>query len=206
MALRSPLAFALACVLAGIVSSSAMGEDALVLAREHYAAGRAAYDGGQYDEALRRFEAGYALAPRPQFLINLGQTYRKLGKPRLARYMFQKFMAASAEDDPQRPSVTSLIDEIDIELSTQSRPPPDAAIARPPVLLIPPSVERSPPARPPHPPGRGAFAPRAAVLGAAPAPARAAAALSRPVVRRRRARHVRVGEHRDCGRGLSRRL
>src|SRR3954462_2163490 len=48
-------------------------------ARDHFAAGQREYQMGRYSEALHQFELGYALSPRPEFLINFAQVYRKLG-------------------------------------------------------------------------------------------------------------------------------
>src|SRR3954466_2578396 len=48
--------------------------------RSHYAAGGDLYARGQYREALREFQLGYTLSPRPEFLINFAQAYRKLGE------------------------------------------------------------------------------------------------------------------------------
>jgi tetratricopeptide (TPR) repeat protein len=49
------------------------------LARSHYVAGEEEYARGRWSEALHEFQIGYSLSPRPEFLINFAQVYRKLG-------------------------------------------------------------------------------------------------------------------------------
>src|SRR5262245_8458149 len=72
-------------------------------ARTHYAAGKALYELGNYSDALRELLAGYSLVPKPQFLLNLGQCYRRLGEPLKAREMYAKYLATSQPTDPVRP-------------------------------------------------------------------------------------------------------
>jgi tetratricopeptide (TPR) repeat protein len=61
-------------------------------ARRHYAQGEAAFKAERYESALKEFEAGYAVSPRPGFLLNMGQTERKLGHLRKARSLYKKFL------------------------------------------------------------------------------------------------------------------
>jgi len=73
-------------------------ERILAEARVHFEAGTDHYAAGRYEEAIRRFQAGYALVPRPNFLVNIGQAYRKLGS---ADYMGGDFVGiflASLDD------------------------------------------------------------------------------------------------------------
>src|SRR6185312_11895333 len=63
----------------------AAGSDDEERARGHYEIGLGLYRLGDYRGALEEFAAGYELARKPGFLLNLGQTYRKLGElPRRA--------------------------------------------------------------------------------------------------------------------------
>jgi tetratricopeptide (TPR) repeat protein len=103
----------------------AQSSDEIARARTHYEAGRGLYNLGNYADAIREFSAGYALVPRPQFLVNLGQAYRKQGDLPRAREMFQKFLAKAPANDPDRPQIRALLDEIDDQLLEQ--PPPSRA-------------------------------------------------------------------------------
>src|SRR4051794_25921696 len=62
-------------------------------ARAHFEAGRVQYNLGDYKGAVREFAEGYRLVPRPQFLVNLGQAYRRLGQLERAREMYNRFLA-----------------------------------------------------------------------------------------------------------------
>jgi tetratricopeptide (TPR) repeat protein len=109
--------------------------DAVARARTHFEAGRALYNLGNYTDAIREFSAGYQLAPRPQFLVNLGQAYRKLGKLDRAREMYRRFLKEAPPDDPDRAQVQQLLKLLDAELA--SRPPPAPPPAATPVTPAP---------------------------------------------------------------------
>jgi tetratricopeptide (TPR) repeat protein len=110
--------------------------DAEAQARREYEAGRRLYEAGQYREAIERFAAGYALAPRPIFLLNIGQAHRQLFEPARARESYAAFLAQAPADDPARPEVEELVREIDASLSARAAPaivataPPPRSFAR----------------------------------------------------------------------------
>jgi len=110
-------------------------EDPVTRARIHFEAGRALYQLGNFNEALREFAAGYQLAPRPQFLLNLGQCYRKLDDLANARAMYQRYLHDAALTDPERPQAEQILAEIEKQIADQQ-----AAKAPPP----PPLVNASP--------------------------------------------------------------
>src|SRR5262245_45858671 len=86
-------------------SAHAEGGDALARARSHFEAGRALYSLGNYTDAIREFSAGYELVGKPQFLLNLGQCYRKQNQLQRARQMYQKYLSQAPSSDPERPQV-----------------------------------------------------------------------------------------------------
>src|SRR3954452_3835806 len=47
-------------------------------AQARFAAGTVLYNAADYRGAITEFEAGFAIAPRPAFLVNIGQAWRKL--------------------------------------------------------------------------------------------------------------------------------
>lgn len=96
-------------------------------ARLHYQAGEKLYLLGRYPDALREFEDGYALAPRPEFLLNLGQVHRRLGDRAAAIAMFEQFLRAIDAADPRRAAVTDLLGELRAEFAaTDGAGPPRA--------------------------------------------------------------------------------
>src|SRR4051812_34943328 len=92
-------------------------------ARGHYEIGLGLYRLGDYRAALKEFAAGYELMPKPGFLVNLGQTYRKLGQLARARDMYKQFLGAVPANDPQRPQAEKVLAEIEEALRTQPQPP-----------------------------------------------------------------------------------
>ena len=122
-------------------------------ARQHFLAGKHAFENQSYARALREFQAGYALEPRPGFLLNMGHAARRMGQLRDARDYYQKFLASRPSPAPgEQRAATKLIAEIEREL------PPEPP-ARAPAALPPPAARVA--AAPPPP---------AAPAGEAPAP------------------------------------
>jgi tetratricopeptide (TPR) repeat protein len=83
--------------------------------RQHFDAGNDYYSAGEFEAALREFQAGYALLPNPKFLLNMGQTYRKLGRLDDARAALLKYMDTLGAGDQRRGSVADVVAEIDLE-------------------------------------------------------------------------------------------
>lgn len=81
--------------------------------RKHYEAGKQFYQNSDYTSALREFSAGYRLDPRPAFLINLGQCYRKLNQLVRARDMYQRYLNVAATDATQRTRIQAIVAELD---------------------------------------------------------------------------------------------
>ncbi len=118
-----------ALVVVSLLSAAARAdEDPLIQARAHSEAGRALYTLGRYDEALREFDAGYALSHNARFLVNIGQSQRALGREEDARDTYRRYLAEVPPDDPLRREVARIVAEL------------DARIAAKPVTPAPPSV------------------------------------------------------------------
>ncbi|HUS66695.1 MAG TPA: tetratricopeptide repeat protein [Kofleriaceae bacterium] len=96
-------------------------------ARAHFEAGRVQYNLGDYTGAVREFAEGYRLVPRPQFLVNLGQAYRRLGQLERAREMYDRYLADAPPGDKARAQVRVLIEEIERELTPATTAPEPAA-------------------------------------------------------------------------------
>jgi hypothetical protein len=79
---------------------------------------------------VREFAAGYQLAPRPQFLLNLGQCYRKLDDLGKAREMYQRYLREAPATDAERAQAQQVLVEIDRQIAERpaaSTPPPSTA-------------------------------------------------------------------------------
>jgi tetratricopeptide (TPR) repeat protein len=100
-------------------------------ARAHFEAGRALYSLGNYEEALREFVAGYQIIPRPKFLLNMAQAYRKLDRLEEARKMYLRYLdeETPAEREQARAKVEALVREIDEQLVERAKTgPPQPAV------------------------------------------------------------------------------
>jgi hypothetical protein len=83
---------------------------------------------GRYDHAIREFTAGYALSPRPQFLLNIAQAQRRLGDLRAARDMYHKYLDA-LPDAPEREQIGRILQELDEAIAKEPPPPPPGVAA-----------------------------------------------------------------------------
>ncbi len=95
--------------------------------KRHYRRGDELFKQGRYLEAAREFEAGFAVAPRPLFLLNIGHSYRKAQELRRARVAYEEFLKADPSST-YRPDVEDLMRTIDDALAASAMPagPPPA--------------------------------------------------------------------------------
>lgn len=122
-------------------------------AKAHYEAGVAAYRAGDYAKAVEELEAGYALAPEPAHLYNLGQAHRLAGNPERALECYQRFLE-EVPDAPNRAAVEQRIAEVTQQIEAKRAPPP------------PPPAEPDP--TPPAPPAEPDPAPAPRLSGLTP--------------------------------------
>jgi len=125
-----------------VTPARAAGSDDEERARAHYEIGLGYYRLGNYRAALKEFADGYQLARKPGFLLNLGQTYRKLGELREARDMYRQFLAEVHIDDPARPQAQKVLAELEEAISREQPPPAPPPAA--PVVVAPPTPEPPP--------------------------------------------------------------
>jgi tetratricopeptide (TPR) repeat protein len=112
-------------------------------AREHYIQGEAAFKAGRYDEAITAFEAGFAIVPRPKFLLNIAHTERKLGQLLKARSAYKKYLLMEP-DSRFRDSVMAVIDELNSALADDDRAGTAVEAAHPAAPSpMPPSAPRA---------------------------------------------------------------
>ena len=90
ISLRGLLATAVACILAS--ASVAHADKATSL--EHYNKGKRAYAAASFELAITEFELAYRAHPAPEYLHDIGQAHRRLGRPCDALAHFERYLAA----------------------------------------------------------------------------------------------------------------
>lgn len=65
-------------------------------AKEHFKAAQAAYNLGQFDQALEGYSQAYAAKPLAPFLFNIAQCHRQLGQWERAAFFYKRFLAMGA--------------------------------------------------------------------------------------------------------------
>ena len=113
------LVTAIALVLFLAPSLRAEEKDPTARAKLYIETGRLLYKQGDYEQAAKQFNAGYALLPRPQFLLNSGLCYQKLEQLEKARDLYQRFLREAPSDDPDRERANKWLGEVESTLATQ---------------------------------------------------------------------------------------
>jgi tetratricopeptide (TPR) repeat protein len=118
--------------------------------RRRFKRGQELYAEGRFLDAAREFEAGYAVAPRPLFLLNIGQSYRRGNEFEKAKRAYEMLLRVDPQT-PHRAEVEEHIRAIDDALAAAAvlpAPPPAGGTqaARPAARPAPP-----PSAPPPEP-------------------------------------------------------
>ena len=137
-------------------------------AREHYKTGEAAFKVGDFERARSEFEAGYALVPRPGFLLNMAHSDRRLGRLRSARALYKRYLLADPESK-QRDEVLGLISKLDSAIADEEKASAEARAASQPAPPPPPSAAPAAAAAAPAPPSLREPAPAPAIAISVPA-------------------------------------
>jgi tetratricopeptide (TPR) repeat protein len=114
----------------GLVPRSAAGaeltEEAKAQAREKFSDGNAAYEQGNFRQALEDFEAAYQLAPLPGFLFNVAQCHRQLGNYARAASSYRRFLTLSEKE----PANAAMVKELIAEMDAKAKPSKPGAQAK----------------------------------------------------------------------------
>jgi tetratricopeptide (TPR) repeat protein len=133
-------------------AATAQSEDAVQRAREHYRRGEAAYAAERFDDAYREFEEGYALAPKPAFLLNMAHSERRRGQLRNARALYLKYLLVEPQSK-YREEVEQVTAELERAIAAEDAARIAAAgqlpVSPPPIALTAPPMP-PPPAEPRH--------------------------------------------------------
>jgi tetratricopeptide (TPR) repeat protein len=106
-------------------------------AAEHVRKASEALRARRYDEAMAEFEAGYAIVPKPGFVLNMGHVQREAGNLARARDLYKRYL----ELEPgslQRAELEKSIADIDKELAAHSPTAADQPATKPPASPAPP--------------------------------------------------------------------
>jgi hypothetical protein len=102
-----------------------------VAAKSHFKSGKAYYDLGKYDEAIREFEAAYEAKSDPAFLFNLAQAHRLAGHPTEALHFYRTYLRY-VPDPPNLADIEANMRALEKVAATRS-PPAEATTTPPPV-------------------------------------------------------------------------
>ena len=69
--------------------------------QQHYEAAVRLFLSEHYTEALKEFEAAYAVRQLPRLLINIGTTHRKLGEAKAALGAYEAYLRIEPNPDPE---------------------------------------------------------------------------------------------------------
>jgi len=108
------LSFGLLLTLSPLASAD-QGE-----ALKHYQQGRKAYDLGRFEPAIEHFAKAYEAEAAPEFLFNIAQAHRQLGRCRKALFFYRRYLRL-APDSAQAPQVRLRIQALE---STCPKPTP----------------------------------------------------------------------------------
>ena len=132
------------------------GDDTLAQAKQHFEAGKNAYNAGDYPTAIREFKAAEALRPSPILDYNIGLANEKLGKKRVAVKYYKRYLENSPSAS-NRAQVEASIAQLEAEIAAQPPPGPQA----PPQQVEQPA-DNPPPLSPNQPPTYSSYDPYAA--------------------------------------------
>jgi tetratricopeptide (TPR) repeat protein len=118
-----------ALVGATLLTQTAVAQGDEAEGRRRYKRGQELYSQARYLDAAKEFEAGYQVAPRPLFLLNIGHAYRRAGELSRAKSAYETLLRLQP-DLPQRTEVEQYIRTIDDALQA-NEPTPDLSKANP---------------------------------------------------------------------------
>jgi tetratricopeptide (TPR) repeat protein len=102
---------------------AAVSDEALTQAKNHFEAGRNAYNAQDYITAIREFKAAEALRPSPILAYNIGLANEKLGKKRVALKYYHRYLE-QMPNAQNKPEVDQRIAGLEAELASAPPPPP----------------------------------------------------------------------------------
>jgi tetratricopeptide (TPR) repeat protein len=120
--------------------------------KAHFDRGRAAFNLGEYEEAVREWEEGYKWRPLPLFLYNMAEAEKRAGHLERALERYKRYLVVSPRA-PERKSVEKTIASLEKQIAAKPpEKPPEPVVVQPPVEKPPEPVVVQPPVeKPPEP-------------------------------------------------------
>jgi tetratricopeptide (TPR) repeat protein len=116
----SALLLALWALVPRPAAGAELTDEAKAQARVKFSEGNAAYEQGDFLEALTAFEAAYQLAPLPGFIFNVAQCHRQLEDFTQAASAYRRYLALSEKEPANAAMVRELIAEMDAKARQQA--------------------------------------------------------------------------------------
>ncbi|HEY4241063.1 MAG TPA: hypothetical protein VGM88_14670 [Kofleriaceae bacterium] len=114
----------------------------LAKAKAAFAAGKKAFDKGDFEEAAAKFSESYKLSGNAVLLYNIGLAHENAGDKDIALHYYRKFLTDAPPDSAQRQEVTDKVAALDKEFA----PPPPPVVEKPahPVNAGPAKISKPP--------------------------------------------------------------
>jgi hypothetical protein len=128
---------------------------AMAQAKQHFEAGRNAYNAGDYAGAIREFKAAETLRPSPILDYNIGLANEKLGKKRVAVKYYHRYLNLQP-NARNKDEVEQRINGLDAQIAQE---PPPATTAQPGGSAPQPNTTEQPSDMPPPDTSAGPPAP-----------------------------------------------
>ena len=117
-----------------VTPAPASDDEALAQAKQHFQAGRDAFDARDYQNALREFRTAQQLKPSPLLEYNIGLCFEALGRKKKAVQSYQSFLQQRPDAD-NRAEVEARIAGLERSLGSAPGPQPELQVQpeQPPV-------------------------------------------------------------------------
>lgn len=149
--------------LIALGASTAAAQDNVERARQHFEAGTAAFDTGDYGRAVAEFQASYELTHHPDILFNIYSAAERDGQYAIATQALERYLAEGQVEATRRPALEQRLQRLR-ERNVQPEPDPDPDPDPEPDPDPAPQVPASRSSGGVHPAGIGVIA-AAGVLG-----------------------------------------
>lgn len=112
-------------------------------AKAAFAAGKQAFDSGDFPDAITKFRESYNLSKNPVLLYNIGFANESAGMDDIALYYYRKFLTDAPADAAQRAEVTERVKALEKKFQSPGTPdatPPAEPAPKGPVQIKPPGT------------------------------------------------------------------
>src|SRR3954453_22980501 len=109
-------------------------------AKKAFAEGKAAFERGDYEQALAAYQRANMILPAPNLYYNIGATYERLGRYQEAALAFDKYfeLAGAPQNDEDRAFQEKLRSRAEADPKRPNLPPPTRPTPAPAPAPAPP--------------------------------------------------------------------